>query len=386
MEANLLIDNSRTSMRGIHLYGNCVGVQMECNYFGDCNEATYLGSPTQQVAMSSQGTGTVASENDWYPYNNSHNRVVANVNLIDWFYDNSNGSSYSNGKWPQATSQDITQVGFPYNGDLCDYPTSFPEYFDSYRDISHAVNSNISFESNDEEHNYNIISGIYKAYLYHDNMDSSWIVEYYSWLDSLSQENIGKLEQAHYILANANYESLSDAADEAYQIFSEITPNNIAEENKLYMLNIFYNGMLSGYPSYCVDSMSSENLESIRTIANQNSIVGGEAVLWARSMLKLFIDDDSILERKRGNHFKGNKSSDIILYPNPTTGIVFIENHSKEPVMLEIYDSQGGLKKRIWHLDSSQLLDLNLKNGLFYYRVISEIGELVRGGFFTVVN
>jgi hypothetical protein len=384
MQANVFIDHEQIDMRGIHLYGNCAGVQMECNYFGDCTEAMYLGSSGQQVALSDQGTPNIASENNWYPYNNSYGRISANTNPINWYYDDDNGSNYSNGKWPQTNTFDITLDGFSYNGDLCNYPHA--PSLDPGRDVSPIVNSTISFNDDNDEHLYNLQSGIFQAYLHRDDMETEWVEEHHDWLDSLSEENIGILERAEYILASANYESLGEAADEAYQLFSQVSPNNLAEENKLFMLGVYYANIMSGNLIHNLDSMDAGDLEAIDLIAHQNSIIGGEAVIWARTMLKLLIDDEDIIqERKRSDKISTTQNSEFQLYPNPSNGQINVVSE-KGACNIDFYNLQGTLQKYFENIGGRQSIYLGLENGIYIYKVHSVNGEMTKRGLISIIK
>lgn len=383
IKSNSFFDSEITQMRGVHLYGNCVGVQMECNYFSHCDEAMYLGGLTQQVAMSNQGSGTVATENDWYPYDNTYQyRVHANTNQIDWYFDDDAGLNYSNGKWPETNSQNIFLNGFNFTGSLCEDPAEF--HAEGERDFDPIIDETISFADNYEEHLYNLKSGLFQAFLHKEGIDTLIMNNgsYADWFENLYEENLGKLERAEYLIFGTGGK---EAAEEAHGLFSGVTPDNLIEENKLFMLNILYNNIMAENYIHNLDSMEAEDVALVTDLANENSIESGEAVIWARIMLRLYIDDEEIIALRKRSNMPKHQTSDLQLYPNPSNGIIHVVSDLGS-CTIEIYTLQGVLLKKFENVKRNQPVLLELECGMYVYKLYSSDGESSQSGLMSIVK
>ena len=386
IKGNSFTDLEITNMRGVHLYGNCAGLQMECNSFSDCDEAMFLGSVGQQVALSHQGTLNTATENNWYPYNSTYPyRIYSNVNPINWYYDNDNGVVFSNGKWPYSNDQNINLSGLSPQSELCGNPFSYnvlPE-----RDIDPIIYETISFENDGAEHLYNLKSSLFQAFLNRDELDDNWMKDgdYNKWYEELYEVNIGLLERAEFIMASSTFEEKDEKAEDAYELFSSVTPNNRAEENKLVILNILHDNITIENYFNVLDSMDSADIDLIYEIAYQNSILGGEAVLWSRAMLNLFIMDEDPEPLARKKSIKNSTSQiQLALYPNPNHGTVNIS--SPEQCYLDIFDLRGTRIKRFENVVNNQNINLNLDNGFYFYRLTFVEGNISKTGTISVIK
>ncbi len=92
----------------------------------------------------------------------------------------------------------------------------------------------------------------------------------------------------------------------------------------------------------------------LEPIANELGIYGGEATYMARTLLKMFIDDDLLSSRRSAPTFytngkAGNHStlSNILVYPNPATESIKIVSkiNLSGDALIEIQDQYGRILK-----------------------------------------
>lgn len=76
---------------------------------------------------------------------------------------------------------------------------------------------------------------------------------------------------------------------------------------------------------------------------------------------------------------KNNKISDINIYPNPTQGIVYIDDPNHEVYKILIFDQQGKSIANETPITSNQILDLsNYPNQTFIIKLMTQFGVIVK--------
>lgn len=163
------------------------------------------------------------------------------------------------------------------------------------------------------------------------------------------------------------------------EMLDEITPTNIIEENQKAMFQI-----ILPYLIYHIDTISSEDLDAIDTIATQCDLSGGEAVFQARAIIFYYRDtiyDDEILCEVAeplvlGTDQKSNQDMSVI--PNPSDNHIKITlNHGKFVKKLTVFDVSG---KEIDHILTKKESTVEystklLKDGLYLLRIEDETGQ-----------
>jgi len=166
----------------------------------------------------------------------------------------------------------------------------------------------------------------------------------------------------------------------ASTLLSSISPGSIAEENYFFVLDTYLNG---------IDSIGhftlSEELEpEVRTLAEQHTLVAGEAVHIARAMLDTVVEfDGDGLEELRLI-----KQEDVALtvYPVPANDMLSVSNLPTEQGTLQVYDLTGRIViSRNFSTENQQYsLDLAvLEDGIFLLVVLDLAGEQVGRVLFT---
>jgi len=67
------------------------------------------------------------------------------------------------------------------------------------------------------------------------------------------------------------------------------------------------------------------------------------------------------------------KKNYSLIYPNPSSGVIFLQNSKSKIRVIEVYDSQGRMFKNIQDVSSNYIeLDLNGLTGLIYLKIVDE--------------
>ena len=178
--------------------------------------------------------------------------------------------------------------------------------------------------------------------------------------------------------------SISDKIDLIGQLTDSIQATEIYEVNEKVINEISTNIELNP------DERLLNSYESILFgIATQCPLAGGTAVYKARAYYKkinpnVFYDDvntciqSGIVYRKKDQP----KLQYCNLYPNPTSGVLFISYSITAEATLEITDASGRLllKSKLESTSSSTKVDLSLfQNGIYFYRILEETSILNNG-------
>lgn len=76
---------------------------------------------------------------------------------------------------------------------------------------------------------------------------------------------------------------------------------------------------------------------------------------------------------------KNNKISEINIYPNPTQGIVYIDDPNHEVYKILLFDQQGKSIANVTPIASNQILDLsNYPNQTFIIKLMTQFGVIVK--------
>lgn len=163
------------------------------------------------------------------------------------------------------------------------------------------------------------------------------------------------------------------------EMLDEITPTNIIEENQKAMFQIVLPYLIDH-----IDTISSEDLDAIDTIATQCDLSGGEAVFQARAIIFYYRDtiyDDEILCEVAEPLVLGtdqNSNQDMSVIPNPSDNNIKITlNHGKFVKELTVFDVSG---KEIDHIltkkeSTIEYSTKQLKDGLYLLRIEDETGQ-----------
>lgn len=132
--------------------------------------------------------------------------------------------------------------------------------------------------------------------------------------DSLQQSNIGRFSDVLDSIAVGNNQV-------ALQMLSQITPDNIIETNKKFILTIIATGYNPGL------DIDGDTISPITDIANTHPFYGGDAVYWGRGILHLLVKD--VLSASRHAQTaatpKNSNQENVLkgkLFPNPTSDAV----------------------------------------------------------------
>jgi hypothetical protein len=158
-------------------------------------------------------------------------------------------------------------------------------------------------------------------------------LDYYlqSYYDSLKQTEHGQLDAANAAVNNSD--SLL-----ANVMSSNINTTNNASFNTKELLRIVSEGGIIGG----LQQFDEANV-LLQNISWENPISGGAAVYGARAALGLDLDDYIVSSHRVRNNTNDTYSKEIILKPNPTTGMLTLQmrNAMEEQAELNIYSTQG---------------------------------------------
>jgi hypothetical protein len=198
--------------------------------------------------------------------------------------------------------------------------------------------------------------------------DAQFLSEY----NSLEVSNIGK------------YEAVKDLIKDGDKLAALVNISNIADQNVIEENKKIVSSIISlDYDPY-IDS-DSDTVSTLNQIALMHPFYGGEAVYWARAILRLNVLDELLPYRKSRN-IKQEFERSILsvsdkLYPNPATNDVTFVSHDHFDVgeVLEFYNEFNEL---ICHYNlpkDASLFKFNVSNlnaGVILVRRIRE-GKIV---------
>ena len=221
------------------------------------------------------------------------------------------------------------------------------------------------------------------------DIQTRWALQYY-----VSSQN------SNFNAANG-YENAKDFAmvdgaisgnnyTQAQSLLSSINVNNIIENNWQTVDNIIIKLQR--------DSLDSSNINTLSKVAIQCPLTGGSIIYNARAILnhyyKRIIDysdncNDNNDARLTSIIKTVTNTSAINVYPNPNNGNMFFTYKITKDAHLEISDIKGSLVGTYIlpaTTNNFEVKNENLKDGIYFYKVIDDKGTVVKIGKIIVVQ
>lgn len=197
-----------------------------------------------------------------------------------------------------------------------------------------------------------------------------------SFANSQSNTNINSFYEVVKAISEGRY-------NDANSINNAINTTKIYEENLKVINNLFLqNG-----------SYTTNQINTIYSIASQCPNTGGSAVFIARSLYRFHIDPsvsfDHLNCQTIQNRSSNSNISSIEVMPNPASNsIQLILNEKVENGILEILNYQGGLMKVIKDYNSTNLKELDIRelNSGMYILRITKNNQIIYAGKFVKIN
>lgn len=200
-----------------------------------------------------------------------------------------------------------------------------------------------------------------------------------SQIDSLERE----LETSHDLTFFAQLDSTVQS-----RLPGITSQNNALLADSLFKTNIKeVNECLLQYLSSGTNSLTSLQLGSMVSIANQCPLDGGKAVYAARSLVSKLIgvvefDDATLCSPPPALNPIGNDPNrgNVTIYPNPTTGFVTLQSETSRITGVRVIDGFGRvLLQRRWSEGSAAKQSVNvsdLPNGVYNFELTTQGGEV----------
>jgi Secretion system C-terminal sorting domain len=110
-------------------------------------------------------------------------------------------------------------------------------------------------------------------------------------------------------------------------------------------------------------------------IAWQRVDDGGSAVIIARNMLGIYVDDNKLVPKNKKGTLK-NGGIYLTIFPNPNIGSFIITTNIVLPSQIEIFNSTGTILHRSSLNNYNQQVDLkSLSNGMYYCKILDQTGK-----------
>jgi Secretion system C-terminal sorting domain len=110
-------------------------------------------------------------------------------------------------------------------------------------------------------------------------------------------------------------------------------------------------------------------------IAWQRVDDGGSAVIIARNMLGIYVDDNKLEPKNKKGTLK-NGGIYLSIFPNPNIGSFIITTNIALPSQIEIFNSTGTILHRSSLNNYNQQVDLkSLSNGMYYCKILDQTGK-----------
>ncbi len=218
-----------------------------------------------------------------------------------------------------------------------------------------------------------------------DLMDSSTVLHsfYHVMSGSMSGTNIGKLYRVDSDITKGNYMA-------AQSVNNSFTPINRIETNQRLVNYVYLNTFAAG-----VDTLSVSQYDTLMNIASQCPFEGGPSVYGARALLNglwnvnlVFIDscntDTSVHSpenRIANTQVIPTDNIQAKVYPNPANTMLNIEVNLQagQTAYFEMYNNLGQLiENRKLNSQLTTLAVSNLPSGIYYYRITSQNGNILK--------
>lgn len=218
--------------------------------------------------------------------------------------------------------------------------------------------------------------GLYKHLILNDTVRTDTIIQQFQ--DESDTADIGHFEIINGKLADGDYIKAADILDE---ISGTQTPVRYLKTT----YTILIDALQSRSENADELNFNSEQIDTLRSIAEQCPYYYGDAVYMARMLLcsidtTEYINTCEIPEYQNGQKIKHDKQlenfvNSFAVYPNPAMDMITIINSSNEPAILEIYNYLGKkLSSSSINMPVNQLNVKELSSGIYIYRIVNSKG------------
>jgi hypothetical protein len=160
--------------------------------------------------------------------------------------------------------------------------------------------------------------------------------------------------------------------DQALALNASIAAQNDFERNEKIINLIYLNTVARG------DSLSAADKAVVTAISGMCPMIGGTAVFKARFLYGYYavpsFDDIKLcgntgIPPPAGKVASNNNTTDVLMYPNPATDMVYFSTTSNEPVQLILIDITGRMITEQEFSSSTQISIANLPNGQYFCQI-----------------
>lgn len=321
----------------------------------DNSTPAFIGQIQGSPDPSPDGTGY---KNEWDA--SSLDRVEGFTGVfISWYHDGQ--TDYTLNTFAPVNSGPtmfgLTPLGFADEGVGCD-PALDSWIWSRISGYSGLVFDSIRFE------------GTYAPQLIYEHKKSCF--KYFD-LDSSRLEGDGNDTMYRYVfnqLKSSNIGKVQNVIKKAkageYLLSNDL--NEVIEDTNYF--ESLVKDVMSIYLSSKINStvLSAEDTAALTEIANQNYLIGGEAVFLARAMLRLEIEDGALGEARMMNPNVKKTLRNFTIQPNPAFDLVFLKYSDEENLEHIIITDNTG--REIIKRDRSSYLSISGLNPGIYFVIL----------------
>lgn len=353
--------------KGIYTSSTNPGTYLRCNYMDNCDTGVFM----NLSSLPPQGSLTDASDNRWsgISHNATFRRDVIRSGCCPPFWFTQAAAPNIFGPWafPGMISLTTTATSTGLCG-IPPYPLSPYDFREG--NLKSIIDNSQQYDSTyfaDEQ--YQAICYAYRTILNDTSIISLGYADdtlFQNFYDSVSATNIGSFVEVENYLDAGNLASAPFVND-------AIVPTNTEETNLQIVYDVYIH-------TWAVDTFDLDSTQTalLDSIAYQSPVTGGDAVLKARVMLGLIIDDFDDDGDTDGDRIRRNiQTSDTLinsfnLYPNPNDGTMELDYNLEEnkSCSLEIYSITGQPISKFNLRQGQNTLKINetkLSNGIYFY-------------------
>jgi len=398
--ANTLIKSNTITRAGIGIF--CTGSsnpnKIQCNQMNQCYYGVGLGSAdigNQGFSIANYPPSGQAWDNSWYdqsPIGNTF-RVAGSLGFTascNWYYNN-NISTFTLHPTPPPGQYNVSSLLFNT------YALIPPAFCGTLQMLGNpqisrqdklGSNSSILATTNistySDPFKYLMMQNVYRKIKADTTVLNLGLADdnlYQNLYYRLKSSNIGKFYNVNSFINNENFIAASAQN-------TTITPLNFIETNAKIANEIYLN-----YWTNHIFSFSSADSATLKGIAIQNPAEGGEGVYMARELLQYCQIDYNVPNTKRiiYNDTQTNKTSNIIVYPNPAKDnlTIFLDSASNGIYIVKLFDILGNIvfTKEINATESMITISLtNVKGGIYTCRIINADRETLYNGKLVIIK
>ena len=344
---------------GFETIGTCPALQYLCNY----NNNGYTGFimiNTLLPDMIKAGLNEIRNDNEWN-LNQGPNRIDGFGNKVFWYWDGVTG-----GYDPMPAPANLIQPKLVNSITYCHTNASGNEDEMIDRIINDSINYDFLEEENRFEEDEFAYNEMYDNPTLNGGSNSTARMQFRIQLDP---QTIGLLYRVRQAILNEDFalaKSINDSIDD-----TRLVAQNKKIVNEIY-LRCFATNMIP---------LDSTDKYTLFAIASTTSLLGGDAVLWARSLLGIEYEDtfNNLTRQSQTSPFTDKWNTKVEVIPNPTNGKVVVHSNS---AINTIYVYDALLQKQtvpIYQMDKTTYqIDLSAQsNACFLIKVIFPTHEEV---------